>query len=351
MKIVKQFRALKNIESISNAYHFYGQKFAASIFNDCVIIKDDEKLQEMLRKYVMTFVDAMQTFPPNVLPEWRAFLRVLIDDTINNAAFIYDKNGFPDWWDQSRRLIARARLTDRPDFATMRHLIMDGIDRLLNVASFASDCKNIVAVGKMLPNITRDIVETGGVVGNVVIWLNMVEIYTRQFQGRQLCQREQYVRLVAHLAKYKCASRDQLRLSNTKTVDRYSAAYAHAMFFLERVKHDDLHLAATFLCDNIATIAQFCYMYDECELSFSFKRSVKLATLLLKEEKEMTENKPRKLGNLMKAPKQQPIKSQIDELTANLKATEEEMHQLREAAAKLRKTIAKSKKLIADWEC
>lgn len=317
LSIVKQFRALKGVRPIANTYWFGEQKYAYNMFLDCTKCVDDEKLLEMLHDHAFTFVDALQSFAPNTLPKWRVFLRELINDVINNAAFIYDADGFPDWRDQSRKLIAFTRLGYRAKFDDLNRLIMNGIDRLPIVASFASDCKNVLDIGKMLPNITRNIVETNGTVSNVVVWLNLVEIYTRQYQGRVLYQREQYPELIAHLAKYKCESRDQFQLTNTKTVDRESAAYGHAMFFLERVKQGDLHLAATFLCDNINTIAQFRYMSDKRELSFSFERSIELAAFVLKEKLNMNN----------------------------------EIQQTAKPKANTLKLADLAKKLIADWEC
>lgn len=351
--IVEQFRALQDVGAISNTYWYADQKHASKMFEECVNNNsDDEILLEGLRSYAFTFVNALQAIPADELSEWRAFLRKLIKDVISEAAFTYSENGFPDWRDQSRRLIALSRLGVKPDFAELRRLIMDGRDRLPNVASFASDCKNIVAIGKALPNITRDIVAKSGVVENVVIWLNLVEIYTRLYQGRKLYKHSQYAKLVEHLSNYKCASKDQLQTWNNKTAGESSAAYDHVLYFLNRVKHADLHLAATFLCDNITTIAQLRYPNVKYELSMKFNHAVKLAALSLKEEMEMNEQKPRKIGDLMhKRFKHDDIGRQIDELNENIRQLNAEWEQMREAAAKLRATIAKSKKLIADWEC
>ena len=80
----------------------------------------------------------------------------------------------------------------------------------MKVNRFASECKNIPAVGKMLPNITRDIVERDDATFNVVLWLSLAEIYTRQYQGRDLYKQPRYAQLVNHLAKYKNAKRDIL---------------------------------------------------------------------------------------------------------------------------------------------
>lgn len=368
--IVKQFRALKCDKLIYDTYRRNDQRFAASIINDCIRCADDEKLLEMLRKHAFTFVNSLQSFSPETLPEWREFLIELINDVTAEKARSYDSDGYPEWADESQQLIAHTRIGKRANFYILHRLIMDGISRLPIVASFASDCKNIVAVGKMLPNIMRDLIEKNSAVTNVVLWLNLVEIYTRQYQGRVLYHREKYPELIAHLAKYKCASEDVWKLFYTKTVDRNSVAYAHTVYFLTRIARGDLHLAATFLCDNIGTIAQFCYMYNKAELSFWFEKSVKLAALVLNEETEMNSKiqqieKPvvsadlgRKLGDLLKeSPEklnrmtERVIEKDIDELITNLKQAREQLAQMRDAAAKLRATINKSKKLIADWEC
>lgn len=359
MKIVNQFRALKETRLIFDTYRFNGQKFAASVFNDCIVCAYDKNLLEMLRKNAFTFVNSLQSFAPETLPEWREFLIELINDVTAEKARSYNSDGYPEWADESQQLIAHTRIGKRANFYILRRLIMDGISRLPIVASFASDCKNIVAVGKMLPNIMRDLIEKNSAVANVILWLNLVEIYTRKYQGRALYHREKYPELIAHLAKYKCASKDVWKLFYTKTVDRNSVAYAHTVYFLTRIARGDLHLAATFLCDNIGTISQFRYMYNKAELSFWFEKSVKLAAFVLKEETEMNSKiqqtaKPRKIGDLLrKCPTFSDcvIENDIRELEANIKQIREQMTQLRDAAANLRATIAKSKKLIADWEC
>lgn len=345
MKIVKQFRALKETRLIFDTYRFNGQKFAASIVNDCIICADDEKLLEMLRKHAFALVNSLQSFSPEMLPEWRAFLIELINDVTVEKARSYDSDGYPEWTDESQQLIAHTRIGKCANFYILRRLIMDGIDRLPVVASFASDCANIIAVGKILPNITRDLVEKNSAVTNVVLWLNLVEIYTRQYQGRALYQREAYPELIAHLAKYKCASKDDYKLSNTKTVDRNSVAYTHTVYFLTRITRGDLHLAATFLCDNIGTIAQFCYMYNKAELSFWFEKSVKLAAFVLKEETKMN-------SKIQQTAKPQTKRSpKLADLAKKLIALEKEIGELREKEFALKLEIGETKKLIADWEC
>ena len=59
----------------------------------------------------------------------------------------------------------------------------------------------------------------------------------------------------------------------------------------------------------------------------------------------MTENKQSKLSKF------DSIDKQIEELIIENRRLNARFEQMREAAAKLRATIAKSKKLIADWEC
>lgn len=364
--IVKQFRALKDIRPISNTYYFSGQKFASSIFNDCVRCADDEKLLEMLRKHAFTFVNALQNFSPEMLLEWRAFLAELVNDVIEVESAIFDIGGVSSWADESRQLLMHTRLGKRASFYVLRRLIMDGIDRLPIVASFASDCKNIVAVGMTLPNITRNLIEKNSAVTNVILWLNLVEIYTRQYQGRALYHREKYPELIAHLAKYKCTSKDQLQTWNNKPTDRASVLHDYVLYFLERVKYADLHLAATFLCDNIKVFYEFDRQCGTNRLSSMFRQALGLAAMTLKEEKEMNSkiqqtakravsaDLGRKLGDLLKMPpaiNDRAIENDIDELIANLKQAREQLAQMRDVAAKLRATINKSKKLIADWEC
>lgn len=344
MKIVKQFRSLRNIGSISNTYWFSEQKYASKMFEECVNNNsDDEILLEGLRRYAFTFVDALQTVPVDELPEWRTFLRELIKNTIDDAALAYMTNGMPNWQDQSRRLIALSRIGDEPKFAELRRLIMDGQDRLPIVASFASDCENIVAIGKMLPNITRDIVETNGAVGNVVIWLNLVEIYTRLYQGRNLYKNDKYAQLIEHLSKYKCASKDQLQTWNNKPTDRASVTHDFVLYFLERVKHDDYHLAASFLCDNIKVFDEFDRQCGTKRLSSMFTQALGLAAMTRKEEPKMNEPKPLKRSS--------NVDQDIGQLIMKAEQLTETLRQMRDTADKLRATVAKSKKLIADWEC
>lgn len=59
----------------------------------------------------------------------------------------------------------------------------------------------------------------------------------------------------------------------------------------------------------------------------------------------MTENKQPKLSKF------DSIDKQIEELLTENRRLIGQFEQMREAASKLRATIAKSKKLIADWEC
>lgn len=352
LSIVEQFRALRDIGPISNAYWFNEQRYASKMFLECVNIKDDEILLERLREHAFAFVNALQIVPVSELTEWRAFLRELIKNTIDNDVLSYSVNGIPDWRDQSRRMVALTRLGNKPNFSELRYLITQGVDRLPNVASFASDCRNVPAIGKTLPNITRDIVETGGAAGNVVIWLNLVEIYTRLYQGRDLHKNAKYAQLIEHLSKYKCASKDQLQTWNNKPTDSASVTHDYVLYFLERVKCADYHLAATFLCDNIKAFDEFDRQCGTKRLSSLFIQTLGIAAMLQTGETEMNEQKPRKLGDLMPKPsKCDDIGRQIDELNENIRQLNAEWSKMREAAAKLRASIAKSKKLIADWEC
>ncbi|MBF1762628.1 MAG: hypothetical protein HXP18_01640 [Veillonella sp.] len=367
--IVKQFRALKETRLIFDTYRFNGQKLAASVFNYCIVCSDDEKLLKMLRKHIFTLANSLQSFPPEILPEWREFLIELINDVIEAETAIFDIGGVPSWADESRQLVMHTRLGKRTSFYVLRRLIMDGIDRLPIVASFASDCKNIVAVGKTLPNITRDIVESGKITGNVIHWFNLVEIYTRKYQGRDLYKHPKYAQLVNHLAKYENVKRDILIVEKLP-MDK-SNHEQYVSYFLKRVQNKDLHLSATFLCDNFNAIYEFCRSHDLDLISTYLRQALGLAAMTLKEEREMsskiqqTKAKPvvsadlgRKLGDLLKEPPEKldrmterVIEKDIDELIANLKQAREQLAQMRDAATKLRATIAKSKKLIADWEC
>lgn len=104
-------------------------------------------------------------------------------------------------------------------------------------------------------------------------------------------------------------------------------------------------------CANFNTLRRL-VMDGINRLSSMFTQALGLAAMTFKEEQEMNEQKPRKLGDLMLKPsKRDSIGKQIDELNENIRQLNAEWEKMREAAAKLRATIAKSKKLIADWEC
>lgn len=255
---------------------------------------------------------------------------------------------------------------------------MDGISRLPLVGRFAGDCKNIVAAGKMLPNITRDIVETGEITHNVLYWFGLVEIYTRQYQGRDLYRRAEYARLVKHLGECQRVTGDIMRIGKMPLDKNNHKRYID--YFLRRVADKDLHLAATFLCDNFNVFDEFDRKCGRNRLSGAFTVALGMAAMLQTGETKMAEQKPvdckqhqivgrftrtpkpgvltntkpRKIGDLLrKCPTFSDcvIENDIKELEANIKQIREQMAQLRDAAANLRATIAKSKKLIADWEC
>lgn len=67
--------------------------------------------------------------------------------------------------------------------------------------------------------------------------------------------------------------------------------------------------------------------------------------LILSKDLKMTESKQSKPS------KRESIENQIDALIAENRRLIARFEQMREASAKLCATIAKSKKLIADWEC
>lgn len=79
--------------------------------------------------------------------------------------------------------------------------------------------------------------------------------------------------------------------------------------------------------------------------------------MALNEEKEMNEQKPRKQSTglhrqlIGRFKRTDDVGQLVDELIAENKKMRENLHKLHDTAAKLRVTIAKSKKLIADWEC
>lgn len=366
--IVEQFRAFEDQKPIIEMYFWNCQKLASKMVRECARIKDDEKLLALLREHSAVFVNSMQTVAPEFGKLWREFLHELINDVTENETFLYSLTPKADWYAAAWQLIGYDRIGNRPNFDAIKFLVMNGISRLPLVGRFAGDCKNIVAVGKMLPNITRDIVETGKITRNVLHWFGLVEIYTRQYQGRNLYRRAEYARLIKHLGECQCVTDDILRIGKMPLDKNNHKRYIN--YFLRRVADKDLHLAATFLCDNFNVFDEFDRKCGRDRLSGAFTVALGMAAMILKEEKEMNSKiqqtaKPhasadlgRKLGDLLKeSPEkldrmtERVIEKDIDELIANLKQAREQLSQMRDAAAKLRATIVKSKKLIADWEC
>lgn len=363
--IVKQFRAIKNLAAVRYMYSCASQNLAADFVMECKRI-DDLALLTQLHRCASVFVNSMQAVESGIGAEWREFQRELINSVVEGD---YPDTRNPGWYESAWQQIAFDRIGDRVEFNDIKSLILTGIHDIIEVNRFASECKNIVAVGKMLPNITRDIVEREDATFNVVLWLNLVEIYTRQYQGRALYKHPRYAQLVNHLAKYKNAKRDILFVEKLP-MDK-SNHKRYVSYFLKRVQNKDLHLSATFLYDNFNAIYEFCRLHDLDLISIYLKQALGLAAMTLKEEREMsskiqqTKAKPvvsadlgRKLGGLLKeSPEkldrmtERVIEKDIDELITNLKQAREQLVQMRDAAAKLRATIAKSKKLIADWEC
>lgn len=379
--IVKQFRAFEDTEPITEMYFWNCQKLASKMVRECTRIKDDEKLLARLREHSTVFVNSMQTVAPEFGKLWREFLHELINDVTENETFLYSLTPIPDWYIAAWQQIGYDRIGNSPNFDAIKFLVMDGISRLPLVGRFAGDCKNIVAAGKMLPNITRDIVETGEITHNVLYWFGLVEIYTRQYQGRDLYRRAEYARLVKHLGECQRVTDDIMRIGKMPLDKNNHKRYID--YFLRRVADKDLHLAATFLCDNFNVFDEFDRKCGRNRLSGAFTVALGMAAMLQTGETKMSEQKPvdckqhqivgcftripkpgvsadlgRKLGDLLKEPPEKldrmterVIEKDIDELIANLKQAREQLAQMRDAAAKLRATINKSKKLIADWEC
>ena len=317
------------------------------------------------------FVNSMQTVAPEFGKLWREFLHELINDVTENETFIYSLTPIPDWHTAAWQQIGYDRIGNRPNFDEIKFLVMDGISRLPLVGRFAGDCKNIVAAGKMLPNITRDIVETGEITHNVLYWFGLVEIYTRQYQGRDLYRRAEYARLVKHLGECQRVTGDIMCIGKMP-LDKNNHK-RHIDYFLRRVADKDLHLAATFLCDNFNVFDEFDRKCGRNRLSGAFTVALGMAAMLQTGETKMAEQKPvdckqhqivgrftrtpkpgvltntkpRKIGDLLrKCPTFSDcvIENDIKELEANIKQIREQMAQLRDAAANLRATIAKSKK-------
>lgn len=344
--IVKQFRAIENLAAVRYMYSRADQYLAADFVVECKRI-DDLVFLSQLHRYASVLVNSMQAIDASDGVEWREFLHELINSVAEGD---YPDIRNPGWLESAWQQIAFDRIGERVKFESIKQLILTGIREIMEVNRFASECKNIPAVGKMLPNITRDIVERGDATFNVVIWLNLAEIYTRQYQGRDLYKKARYAQLVKHLAKYKNVKRDILFVEKLPMDKNNHKRYVS--YFLKRVQNKDLHLASTFLCDNFEAFYEFYRLHDLDLICTHFRHALGLAAMLQTGEMEMNEQKPRKLGDLMpKLSKHDDIGRQIDELNENIRQLNVEWEKMRDAAAKLRATINKSKKLIADWEC
>lgn len=362
--IVEQFRAIENLAAVRYMYSCASQNLAADFVMECKRI-DGLVLLSQLHRYASVFVNSMQAVDASEGAGWREFLRELINSVAEGD---YSDTRNPGWYESAWQQIAFDRIGNRVKFNDIKLLILTGINDIIEVNRFASECKNVPAVGKMLPNITRDIVERDDATFSVVRWLSLAEIYTRQYQGRDLYKHPRYAQLITHLAKCKNAKRDILFVEKLP-MDKNNHK-RHVSYFLKRVQNKDLHLAATFLCDNFNAIYEFCRLHDLDLIITHLRQALGLAAMTLKEEKEMNSKiqqtaKPhasadlgRKLGDLLKeSPEklnrmtERVIEKDIDELITNLKQAREQLAQMRDAAAKLRATINKSKKLIADWEC
>lgn len=361
--IVKQFRAIENLAAVRYMYSSASQNLAADFVMECKRI-DDLALLSQLHRYASVFANSMQAVELGIGAEWREFLHELINSVAEGD---YPDTCNPGWYESAWQQIAFDRIGDRVEFSNIKSLIITGIRDIIEINRFASECKNIPAVGKMLPNITRDIVGRDDATFTVVRWLSLAEIYTRQYQGRDLYKHPRYAQLVNHLAKYKNVKLDILFVEKLP-MDK-SNRKRYVGYFLKRVQNKDLHLAATFLCDNFNAIYEFCRLHGLDLISTYLRQALGLAAMTLNEEKEMnskiqqTKSKPvvsadlgQKLGDLLKEPPEKldrmterVIEKDIDELITNLKQAREQVAQMRDAAAKLQATINKSKKLIADW--
>ena len=339
VSIVKQFRSFDNIAAVRVMYLRADQRLAADFVVECNRT-DDAVLLSQLHRYASVFVNSMQAVNADIGVEWREFLHELINSVAEGD---YPDTYNPGWYESVWQQIAFDRIGEWVKFESIGPLILTGIREIVEINRFASECKNIPAVGKMLPSITRDIVERDDVTFNVVHWLALAEIYTRRYQGRELYKQPRYAQLVSHLAKYRNTKRDILFVEKLP-LDK-SNHKRYVSYFLKRVQNKDLHLAATFLCDNFNAVYEFYRLHDLDLVCAHFRYALGLAAMLQTGEKEMAENKQPKPS------KRDDIGRQIEELNENIRQLNAEWEQMREAAAKLRATIAKSKKLIADWEC
>lgn len=352
VSIVSQFRAFKNVQPICNMYTAAGQKLAAKMVRECVHV-DDKALLERLREYSSVFINSMQTVEKDTGLEWREFLRELANDVVKSIVKDANRSPVLNWSDSAWHAIALDRIGFNPSFDEIKRLIMTDDELPVSLNGF----KNIVEVGKKLPDITRELIKSNNLSHYIVQWLSLVEIYTRRYQGRVMYKQPEYDRLVKQLTQYGNAHVDLSLIRNAPMdIDHHKA---YVIYFLKLIVAKDFHLAASFLCDNISVIDDFDRSRGRDRLSGNFCKALGLAAMVFKEEKEMNSKiqqtaKPRKIGDLLrKCPTFSDcvIENDIKELEANIKQIREQMAQLRDAAANLRATIAKSKKLIADWEC
>lgn len=352
VSIVAQFRAFKNVQPICNMYTAAGQKLAAEMVRGCVHV-DDKALLERLHEYSTVFINSMQTVEKDTELEWREFLRELANDVVESCAKQINRLPIFNWSNSAWLAIALDRIGFNPSFDEIKRLIMTDDESPVSLNGF----KNIVEVGKKLPDITRELIKSNNLSHYIVQWLSLVEIYTRRYQGRVMYKQPGYDRLVKKLTQYGNAHVDLSLIRNAPMdIDHHKA---YVIYFLKRIVAKDFHLAASFLCDNIGVFDDFDRKRGRDRLSGNFCKALGLAAMVFKEEKEMNSKiqqtaKPRKIGGLLrKLPTFSDcvIENDIKELEANIKQTREQMARLRDAAANLRATIAKSKKLIADWEC
>lgn len=350
--IVEQFRSFDNWAAIRGMYLRAGQRLAADLLRECVHV-DDKALWGRLREYSSVFINSMQTVEKDTGLEWREFLRELANDVVKSIVKEANRSPVLNWSDSAWLVIALDRIGFNPSFDEIKRLIMTDDELPVSLNGF----KNIVEVGKKLPDITRELIKSNNLSHYIVQWLSLVEIYTRRYQGRVMYKRPEYDRLVKQLTQYGNAHVDLSLIRNAPMdIDHHKA---YVIYFLKHIVAKDFHLAASFLCDNICVIDDFDRSRGRDRLSGNFCKALGLAALVLNEEKEMNDKiqqtaKPRKLGDLLReCPTFSDcvIKNDIKELEANIKQIREQMAQLRDAAANLRATIAKSKKLIADWEC
>lgn len=343
VSIVAQFRAFKNVQPICNMYTAAGQKLAAKMVRECVHV-DDKALLERLREYSSVFINSMQTVEKDTGLEWREFLRELANDVVESCTKQINRLPIFNWSNSAWLAIALDRIGFNPSFDEIKRLIMTDDELPVSLNGF----KNIVEVGKKLPDITRELIKSNNLSHYIVQWLSLVEIYTRRYQGRVMYKQPEYDRLVKQLTQYGNAHVDLSLLRNVSVdIDHHKA---YVIYFLKRIVAKDFHLAASFLCDNFKVFDEF--RREHSEMSDGFVKALGFAAMLQTGETAMTENKPRKLGDLLpKQSKHDSIEKQIDTMLSNIRKQAENLRQLRDAAAKLRATINKSKKLIADWEC